>query len=128
MVKSIILILVLGIAIVFSGCTGTKDVTSSFKAIPEVQQFLSEHPTAKITMTYWSKEEVEKSANEINQQCDKTITPVAMYKATVSEGDLKIISWINADTQIVMCSVTQRDNDLIKPPTQTMVQTPKRNP
>jgi hypothetical protein len=128
MVKSIILIIVIGIAIVFSGCTESKDVTLAFKAIPEVQQFLSEHPTAKITMTYWSKEEVEKSANEINQQCDKTITPVAMYKATVSEGDLKLLSWINADTQIVMCSVTQSNNDLVKQPTPTIVQTPKRTP
>ncbi len=128
MVKSIILIIVIGLAIVFSGCTGSKDVTSAFKAMPEVQQFLSEHPTAKITMTYWSKEEVEKSANEISQQCDKTITPEAMYKATVSEGDLNLVSWINADTQIVMCSVAQGNNDLVKQPTPTIVQTPKRIP
>ena len=128
MVKSIILIIVVGLAIVFSGCTESKDVTSAFKAIPEVQQFLSEHPTAKITMTYWSKEEVEKSSTEISQQCEKTITPVPMYKAIVSEGDLKIISWINADNQIVMCSVTQGNNGLVKQPTPTIVQTPKRNP
>lgn len=106
MVKSIILIIVIVLAIIFSGCTGSKDVTSAFKAIPEVQKFLSEHPTAKITMTYWSKEEVEKSANDISQQCDKTITPVAMYKATVSEGDLKVVSWINVENQIVICSTT----------------------
>ncbi|VVB52499.1 Uncharacterised protein [uncultured archaeon] len=123
MVKSIILIIVIMLAIVFSGCTGSKDVTSAFKAIPEVQQFLSEHPTAKITMTYWSKEDVEKSANEISQQCDKTITPVAMYKATVSEGDLKIISWINADSQIVMCSATQGNSISVKQPVPTTVQT-----
>ncbi|CAG0951367.1 hypothetical protein METP2_00225 [Methanosarcinales archaeon] len=128
MVKLIILIIVIGIAIVFSGCTESKDVTSAFKAIPDVQQFLSEHPTAKITMTYWSKEEVEKSSTEISQQCDKIITPVAMYKATVSEGDLKLISWINADTQIVMCSLTQSNNDLVKQPTPTILQTPKRTP
>lgn len=128
MVKSIILIIVIVLAIVFSGCTGSKDVTSAFKAIPEVQQFLSEHPTAKISMTYWSKEEVEKSASEISQQCDRTVTPEAMYKATVSEGDLKIISWINADTQKVMCSLTQGNSDLVKQSTPTIVQTPKRNP
>lgn len=73
MVKPIILLILIALVIVFSGCTGSKDVTSAFKAIPEVQQFLSEHPTAKITMTYWSKEEVEKSSTEISQQCDKTI-------------------------------------------------------
>jgi hypothetical protein len=126
--KSIILIIIIGLAIALSGCTGSKDITSVVKALPEVQQFLNEHPTAKITTTYWSKEEVEKSANEITQQCDKPITPVAMYKATVSDGDLKFISWINADTQIVICSVTQGSGNVVKQPTSTIVQTPKRNP
>lgn len=118
------------LAIALSGCTGSNDVTSAFKALPEVQQFLSEHPTAKISMTYWSKEDVEKSANEISQQCDKTITPEAMYKATVSEGDLKIISWINADTQIIMCSVTQGNGNVVKQPTTTTTttQSPMRTP
>ena len=86
MAKSIILIIVIGLAIVFSGCTENKDVTSVVKALPEVQQFMNEHPNAKITVTYWSKEEVTQSLQEISQQCDKSITPVAMYKAIVSEG------------------------------------------
>lgn len=105
--KSIIFIIaVIGLAILFSGCTGGQDVTSMFKALPEVQQFMIEHPNAQITVTYWSKEEVAQSSQEISQQCDKPITPVAMYKATVSEGNLKIVSWINAENQIVMCSTT----------------------
>ncbi|MDD5473760.1 MAG: hypothetical protein PHU34_06385 [Candidatus Methanoperedens sp.] len=98
---------VIGLAISVSGCTGGQDVTPVFKALPEVQQFMKEHPNAKITVTYWSKEEVAQSSQEISQQCDKPITPVAMYKATVSEGDLKIVSWINAENQIVICSVTE---------------------
>lgn len=126
--KSIILVIVIGIAIAFSGCTESKDITSAVKALPEVQQFLNEHPTAKITTTYWSKEEVEKSVNEISQQCDKPITPVAMYKATVSEGELKFISWINVDTQIVICSVTQGSGNFVNQPTSTKTQSPTRTP
>jgi hypothetical protein len=119
MVKSIILIII-GLAIVFSGCTGSKDVTSVVKALPEVQQFMNEHPNAKITVTYWSKEEVTQSLQEISQQCDKSITPVAMYKAIVSEGNLKIISWINAENQIIICSITQGSGS---PQTSTPIQT-----
>ncbi len=104
--SKILLIAVIGLAVIASGCTGGQDVTSVVKALPEVQQFMKEHPNAQITVTYWSKEEVAQSSQEISQQCDKHITPVAMYKATVSEGDLKIVSWINAENQIVMCSTT----------------------
>jgi 3-deoxy-D-manno-octulosonic-acid transferase len=83
MVKSVILIIVIGLAIIFSGCTGKQDVTSVVKALPEVQQFMNEHPNAKITVTYWSKEEVTQSAQEISQQCEKSITPVDMYNPTL---------------------------------------------
>jgi archaellin len=102
----ILLVAIIGLAVITSGCTGGQDVTSVVKALPEVQQFMNEHPNAKITVTYWSKEEVSNSSQEISQQCDKSITPAAMYKATVSEGDLKIVSWINAENQIVVCSTT----------------------
>ena len=49
MAKSIILIIVILLAIVFSGCTGSKDITSIVKALPEVQQLMKEYPNAKIT-------------------------------------------------------------------------------
>jgi hypothetical protein len=127
MVKSIILIIVIGLAIVFSGCTGKQDVTSVVKSLPEVQQFMNEHPNAKITVTYWSKEEVTGSLQEINLQCDKSITPVAMYKAIVSEGNLKIISWINAENQIIICSITQGSgSSQIPTSTPTQTSTPKQ--
>lgn len=105
--SKLLLIVVVGLAVIASGCTGGQDVTSIVKALPEVQQFMKEHPNAKITVTYWSKEEVAQSVQEISQQCDKPITPMAMYKATVNEGDLKIVSWINAENKIVICSATE---------------------
>ncbi len=91
----------------FSGCTGGQDITPTLKELPEFQQFLKEHPNAKITLTYWSMEEVEKKAQEISQQCDKPIMPVAMYRAIVSDGDLKIVSWINEENKKVICSMTE---------------------
>ncbi|MCZ7356806.1 MAG: hypothetical protein O8C66_03975 [Candidatus Methanoperedens sp.] len=104
--KILIIIATLILSIIASGCVGGQDVTSAFKALPEVQQFMKEHPDAKITVTYWSKDDVAQSSQEISQQCDKPITPINMYKATVSEGNLKVVSWINAENQIVICSTT----------------------
>jgi len=121
---NILLITIIVFTVVISGCTNGQDVTSAVKALPEVQQFLKEHPNAKITVTYWSKEEIAQSVQEIGQQCGKPITPVAMYKAIVSEGDLTIISWINAENQIVVCSITQGSGSQTTPtPTQTSTST-----
>ena len=105
--SKIILVLIIGSAIIFSGCSSGQDVTPIIKTLPEVQQFLKEHPNAKIVVTYWSKEDVIKFEHEISQQCDKSITPAAMYKAVISEGDLKSIAWIDAETKTLICSTTE---------------------
>ncbi len=118
--SNILLIVVIVLAVLFSGCTGGQDVSSVVKALPEVQQFMKEHPNAQITVTYWSKEEIANSSQDISQQCGKPITPVAMYKAIVSDGDLKIVSWINADNQIVVCSITQGSGSISNQPTPTI--------
>ncbi|VVB94797.1 Uncharacterised protein [uncultured archaeon] len=68
---------------------------------------MKEHPNATITVTYWSKEEITKIEQEISQECGKSITPVAMYKATIIDDDLIIVSWINAENQILICSITK---------------------
>ena len=78
-----ILLIVILLVVIASGCTGGKDITSTINALPEVQQYMEEHPNATLTVTYWSKEEVAKIEQEISQQCDESITPVAMYKATI---------------------------------------------
>lgn len=125
MAKIIILLAVIGLAVIVSGCTGGQDVTPIVKTLPEVQQFLKEHPNAKITVTYWSKEDVAKFEGEISQQCDKPITPVAMYKATISEGDLKSIAWIDASTQTLICSTTEgKGGTPVPTSTQTATSTP----
>ncbi len=105
--KPIVYMVVIVLGIFLSGCTSGQDVTPIVKAIPEVQQFMKEHPNAKITITYWSKDEVSNASWEISRQCNKSITPIAMYKATVSDGDLKVVSWIDAENRIVICSTIE---------------------
>lgn len=57
-------------------------------------------------MTYWSNEDVARMAADISQQCEKSIEPAAMYRITISEGDLKVVSWIDAGTRTLVCSAT----------------------
>ena len=120
-IKLIIFTAIVSLTILFSGCTGGQDINSVVEALPEVQQILNEHPNAKITVTYWSKEEIAQSVQEISQQCEKTIASTAMYKAIISEEDLKIISWINADNLLVICSTTQGSGSQEKTPTVSIV-------
>jgi hypothetical protein len=44
---NMLLIVSIVLMAVISGCVGGKDVTSAFKALSEVQQFMAEHPNAK---------------------------------------------------------------------------------
>jgi len=124
-----------------SGCVYDKNVTSTVNAIPEVKQFLKEHPDAKIAVTFWSKEEVTNSEQEISQQCDKKIVPMDMFKSRIREGNLKTIIWINAQNLTVICSaieetpvtpspasssrITPSSSPIIIPPSPSSVPTPQ---
>ncbi len=119
--KPIVYMVVIVMGIFLSGCTSGQDVTPIVKAIPEVQQFMKEHPNAKITITYWSKDEVSNASWEISRLCNKSITPIAMYKATVSDGNLEVVSWIDAEKRIVIC--TTIEGSQTPTPTATVTQT-----
>ena len=41
-----ILLMVILLVVIASGCTGGKDITSTINALPEVQQYMKEHPNA----------------------------------------------------------------------------------
>ena len=102
-----IIFLTIAISMLTLGCIENQDVTPAVKALPEFQQFMKENPNAKISITYWSKEEVTASSNEINQKCDRNVTPVAMYRAIMTEGELKIIAWINAENNKPLCIISE---------------------
>lgn len=125
--KKILFISFIVLAVLLSGCTNGQDVTPLVKAIPEVQEFLKEHPNAKITVTYWSKEDSAKLVDEISKQCDKTIAPSAMYKAVISEEGVKSVSWIDAGTKTVICSTIEGAGGTPSQ-TSTTVQTPVETP
>jgi len=69
-----------------------------------------------------SKEEVTKSANEINQECGKNYSATPMYKSNSSEDNLKIVSWINAGKSDCCLFYNKRHNiSQNTSPTQTSV-------
>lgn len=104
--SSIPLIAIIGLALLVSGCIYGKDNIPEVESSPGVQQLSNESLSAKIALTYWSKEDVAKLAKEISQQCEKSIEPAAMYRITIREGDLKVVSWVDAETRILICSAT----------------------
>lgn len=113
--------LLIGLMIVIVSSIGCveSDINSAVNALPQVQQYLKEHPDAKITTIFVSKEEVEKMSQDINNQCDKTITPIDMYKVTMTDKGLKIISWFDATNKNLICSSTESINKDIPGTVQT---------
>ncbi|WMW24369.1 hypothetical protein RE474_09730 [Methanolobus sediminis] len=99
--------MILLVAVLISGCAENNDITSAVEQLPQVQQFLEEHPDATITVTYWSEEEIAEIQDELSQEFGKTVTPKPMYKAVVSSGDIVSITWIDAETQTVLYSYTE---------------------
>ena len=103
----IVIILIITISgILISGCTDTQDVSSIFSALPEVQQFLDANPNASMNVVYWSLSEIETIIPELEELFGKSVTPVAMYKATVTDGDVEVIAWIDAKTRMVLFTST----------------------
>ena len=111
--------IVIGLVIIIAlsmGCVES-DISSAVNTLPEVQQYLKEHPDAKITAIYLSKEEVEKMSQDINNQCGKIIAPVDMYKVTITDKGLKIISWFDSKNKNLICSSTEntdKDSNIVQ--------------
>ncbi|WP_292467767.1 hypothetical protein [Methanolobus sp.] len=110
--KIIFLMSLLAVSVIVAGCVDNKDqdVTEVFTSLPEINKLLQDYPNAEITVTYWTKEEVAEASDEIAIQCDKNISPRALYKATFIEEDFKITSWIDAETQTVICTTRESIN------------------
>ena len=106
MLKCLMIIMVVISGLFVSGCTDTQDVSSVFNALPEVQQFLDDNPTANVNVVYWSSSEIETIIPELEEQFDKSVTPTAMYKAIVTDDDIEVVAWIDASTHVVLFTST----------------------
>ncbi|AKB85840.1 Copper binding protein, plastocyanin/azurin family [Methanococcoides methylutens MM1] len=93
---------------------------------------MEEHPDAKITITYWSESEITEIADELSQEWGKTVTPTAMYKVEASEGNIRVVSWIDAESQIALYTSTENVanpvEDSVETPVEDPVETPVEDP
>ncbi|MDW7775012.1 MAG: hypothetical protein SCH39_01590 [Methanosarcinales archaeon] len=93
------------LAILLTGCTTNgADFDSVVRSMPEIQQIMKAHPDAKITVTYWTTEEVETISGEIGLQCGKNITPRPLYKAIVIDREVEVVNWIDPINRVIVCS------------------------
>lgn len=93
------------LAILLTGCTTNRaDFDSIVRSMPEIQQIMKAHPDAKITVTYWTTEEVESISGDVGLQCGKNITPRPLYKAIVSDREVEVVNWIDPVNRVIVCS------------------------
>lgn len=79
-----------------AGCTQTS-LDFVFNNLPQVQDFLDEHPNARVIFTFWSSEEINNSIGEISMLCEKNITVQDMFFARLSEDSMEIVAWFDTN-------------------------------
>lgn len=101
------------------------DITAVVKLLPDVQQFLNEHPDAEIKAALWSASAVETNIGRIREDCGPQIENKSYWRAEVKENDLDLIIWLDSDSKQPVCVVKKRTATT---PTQTTTSTPAFTP
>ena len=104
--KSILRITILAMIIVIvSGCTSQTDVSNVVKSLPQVQEFLKEHPNAVIRAAIWDVDAVSESIDSIKEECGEQMRVKKMWKVEVSEDNQDILVWLDGETNEALCIV-----------------------
>ena len=71
------------IVIVFlSGCSGN-NINDIVKSMPQVKQFLADHPDSTLTTIYWDTNKVSSNMNIIQSDCGEKLEVKPYYKVDV---------------------------------------------
>jgi len=99
-----VIILALMFIVSVSGCTnqGT-DVTSIMNSIPEVQQFIKDHPNAQIKVVYLSASDVTTQIESIKEKCGSQMVIKDYWYATLQEDSISIYAWVDVKTTQILC-------------------------
>ncbi len=101
----------MGAIIAIAGCIGgKKDVTPVVKAMPDVQQFLKEHPNAEIKAALWKEDTVSSNLGEIRTTCGNQMQIKDYWKVDVNEGDISIKIWLDGKTMEPLCVIKEGKN------------------
>lgn len=98
-------LIILAVIVLLTGCT-QGSINAVFNNLPQVQQFLDEHPNAKIVANYWTSAEVTEVISSISSTCEKNITIQDMYSVRISEGDFEVSAWFDKNYN-PLCIVKQ---------------------
>lgn len=81
------------------------DITAVVKLLPDVQQFLNEHPDAEIKAALWSTSSVDANIEGIRKDCGPQMESKGYWKAEVKEKNLNLIIWLDNETRQPVCVV-----------------------
>lgn len=81
------------------------NITSAFKELPEVQQFLKVYPNASINISYFEGDELENSFKDFDMVLEAGTSPKAFYRVSIYEENSSIISWFDEKNDHVRMKV-----------------------
>lgn len=105
MKKKVLFCILLVLVLFTGGCLGqgTVDATSVVKSLPQVQEFLKEHPNAEMSAVRWSDSYIHSNIDKINEKCRPVLKNKAYYKVDVEEKGVKMTAWVSSDDYTVVC-------------------------
>lgn len=107
--------MLLTLSMFMAACNET-DISRIVKNLPDVQQFMQEHPSADMKIVYLGDSVIATKINDIRVQCTEDVPQVAMYYVEFKEGtntDMKL--WLDANTQQLLCALKKGVNDTLVP-------------
>jgi hypothetical protein len=81
------------------------NITSAFKELPEVQQFLKVYPNASINISCFEGDELNNSFKDFDLVLDESSSPKALYRVSIDEENSSIISWFDENNVHVRMKV-----------------------
>lgn len=103
-----LLILSLIGVVLLSGCVndnGEVNITPIARNLPQVQQFLSEHPNADITAVLVPAEVINGAISDIREECGEWMKIEDYYKVVIKEGAINSTLWLNKTDYSVICAI-----------------------
>jgi len=87
-----------------SGCVNSGDLTQFVKQLPEIQEFLKDHPNAEISITLFSSDYIKNNTEKVPENCLPFIDKEKdYYNVHIKENDNEIAVFVSYDDKKVVC-------------------------
>ena len=105
MVKQLLVMVFIVMIMFVSGCTSQTDVSDVVKSLPQVQEFLKDHPNADIRAAIWDNDTVSENIDSIKEECGEQMRIKKMWKVEIEEDNQDILVWLDGETNEALCIV-----------------------